>query len=126
MVESSQPSKVRLMRGVDDFIAEIRKRAETVGSQRRDCNRFIREIADDYAFIRLDDISHLRKFLVQMAGAPPVRFGTDGFNPTIVDDHNPARHYTAFVFVGYWLPGILAVAMLWLWEILGYVRYNFR
>lgn len=43
----------------------------------------------------------------------------------LVDDKNPARHYMAFVFLGFWLPTILAVMGLWLWEIAGLVRYGY-
>jgi hypothetical protein len=59
-----------------------------------------------------------------MAGPPPRSFGTAGFAAWLVDDANPARHYTAFVFVGFWLPALLAQAVLYAWEAAGFVRYR--
>lgn len=112
--------------GVTAFIADVNRRIATNLAQQRSTHAFILEISDAYAFIRLQDWRHPRQFLKQMAGPPPVRFGTTGFKQTIVDDQNPARHYTAFVFVGYWLPTLLAVLVLWVWEILGFFRYRFR
>ena len=64
------------------------------------------------------------RFLRQMAGAPPLQFGVEGFRRDLVDDLNPARHYTAFVFTGYWLPRWAALLVLWLWEVAGFVRYR--
>jgi hypothetical protein len=54
-----------------------------------------------------------------------MKLGTEGFRRELVDDHNPARHYMAFVAMGYWLPYFLALAVLYLWEIAGYLRYGF-
>ena len=42
----------------------------------------------------------------------------------VVDDYNPARHYMAFVFVGYWLSTLPAEIVLWCWEIAGFIRYR--
>lgn len=112
--------------GVTAFIADVKARAATNLAQQRSTQAFIQEISDVYAFIRLQDWRYPLKFLKQMAGPPPVRFGTTGFKRAIVDDQNPARHYTAFVFVGYWLPMPLAVLVLWAWEILGFFRYRFH
>lgn len=81
-------------------------------------------LSEDFAYIRPADMGRPWRFLRQMAGAPPVRLGTHGFDPALVDDDNPARHYMAFVFVGYWLPAALALALLWLWEVAGFVRYR--
>ena len=119
--ENSSP-----LNGVDGLISDVRRRAAGLSRDRHQTNQFVLHIAEDYAFIRLQDVTRLRKFLGQMAGAPPIRFGTQGFRPAIVDDSNPARHYTAFVFVGYWLPALPAILTLWIWEIAGYFRYHFR
>ena len=81
-------------------------------------------ISEDYAHIRLQDLWHPLRFFKQMAGKPPVQFGTEGFRKELVDDYAPARHYTAFVFTGFWLSYPLAVAALWGWELLGFVRYG--
>ena len=70
------------------------------------------------------DITRPVRFLRQMEGAPPLTLGTAGFRPDLVDDANPARHYTAFVFVGFWLPYLPAIVVLWFWEVLGFIRYK--
>ena len=112
--------------GIDAFIRAVEKQAAIAIEQNTGTNAFILKIADDYAFIRLSDLHTPLKFLKQLAGAPPIQFGTQGFRPDIVDDKNPARHYIAFVFVGYWLPFVFGWLVLWGWEILGYFRYRFQ
>jgi len=110
--------------GVAAFIADVKARAAKTVAEARHTQEFILEIGDAYAFIRLADWRRPRQFLAQLAGDPPIRFGTKGFRRALVDDQNPARHYTAFVFVGYWLPIPLAFLVLWAWEILGFLRYR--
>lgn len=110
--------------GVAAFLADVKARAARSIAVGQSTTQFILEIGDAYAFIRLQDWRTPLRFLQQMAGAPPTEFGTKGFKRSIVDDENPARHYTAFVFVGYWLPMPLALLVLWAWEILGFVRYR--
>lgn len=110
--------------GVAAFLADVKARAARSIAVGQSTTQFILEIGDAYAFIRLQDWRTPLRFLQQMAGAPPTEFGTKGFKRSIVDDENPARHYTAFVFVGYWLPTPLAFIVLWAWEILGFVRYR--
>lgn len=112
--------------GVVAFMADVKTRAARATAAGRNTRAFMLEIGEAYAFIRLQDWRRPRQFLKQMAGAPPCKFGTSGFKPAIVDDENPARHYTAFVFVGYWLPIPVAHLVLWAWEILGFVRYHGR
>jgi len=112
--------------GISAFITDVKARATRSIEQGRTTRDFILEISDAYAFIRLRDWRRPLQFLQQMAGTPPILFGTEGFKGTIVDDENPARHYTAFIFVGYWLPTPLAFPVLWAWEILGFVRYRWR
>jgi hypothetical protein len=87
---------------------------------------YILRASEDCAYIRLQDMWQPLRFLRQMAGAPPLRFGTSGFSPKHVDDSNPARHYMAFVFVGFWLPPLLGVLVLYAWEIAGFLRYRFQ
>ncbi len=106
--------------GASGFAADVRALAEQTVSVRE----FIRRAGERYAFIQLDDWKSPHRFLRQLSGKPPVRFGTDGFRRALVDDRDPARHYTAFVVVGFWLPRPIAVATLWAWEILGFVRYR--
>ncbi|MCE7983220.1 MAG: hypothetical protein DYG89_18765 [Caldilinea sp. CFX5] len=112
--------------GAAAFIADVKTRTTKSLAEQRSTRAFILEISDAYAFIRLQDWRRPHRFLKQMAGEPPIKFGTTGFKRAIVDDQNPARHYTAFVFVGYWLSAPLAVMVLWAWEILGFFRYRFR
>jgi len=81
-------------------------------------------VGEEFAFIRLRDLWRPWRFLRQMAGAPPIRFGVEGFNPDLVDDANPVRHYVAFVVTGFWLPRPLATWVLYSWELLGFVRYR--
>lgn len=107
-------------KGIDAFIADVSRRA----GQAKSSAEFILAIGTDYAYIRLEDAWHPIRFLSQMSGNPPVQFGTDGFEPTLVDDQAPARHYTAFVFVGFWLPRLLSISILWGWEVLGFFRYG--
>lgn len=114
--------------GVDALIADVSRRAGEATPGWPGTVRFILQISETYAFIRLQDVCNPLRFLRQMEGEPPLRFGTTGFKADLLEegDANPVRHYTAFVFVGFWLPGLLATAVLWLWEILGYLRYRFR
>jgi hypothetical protein len=110
--------------GLADFITTVDEYAHHVPRGPRGTAAFMLRIGDDFAFIRLRDIWRPMRFLRQMAGAPPVRFGTVGFDPALVDDRNPARHYTAFVVAGFWLSAPLALALLLGWEVLGFVRYS--
>ena len=118
--------KANIRGGITAFIDDVQRCAAECGSGRQGANQFIRRISEDYANIQLADIRQLRRFLKQLSGRPPVRFGTEGFKSTLVDDSDPARHYTAFVFVGYWLPWVLSIFVLYGWEILGFVRYGFH
>jgi hypothetical protein len=86
----------------------------------------VRRLGEDFAYIRLQDIWNPLKFLKQMEGQPPIRLGTQGFRPELVDDLNPARHYVAFVVMGFRLPYLLALAVLYAWEVAGYLRYRFQ
>ena len=86
----------------------------------------VRRLAEDFSYIHLEDVRKPYRFLRQMEGAPPIRLGTDGFRRELIDDRNPARHYMAFVAMGYWLPKLLALAVLYAWEVLGFVRYGFK
>ena len=112
--------------GIIAFIDNVQRYADECGPDRDGANQFIQRISEDYANIQLADIGQPLRFLKQLSGKPPVRFGTEGFKPLLVDDDNPARHYTAFVFVGYWLPWVLSIFVLYGWEILGFLRYRFQ
>ena len=106
--------------GALSFAADVRELAQQSASTRQ----FIRRAGERYAFIHFRDWKTPSRFLRQLSGKPPVRFGTNGFRPALVDDRDPARHYTAFVVVGFWLPHPLALLTLWAWEVLGFVRYR--
>lgn len=87
---------------------------------------FVLRIGEDCANIRLQEMWRPWRLLADAARVPPQRFGPTGFDPSLVDDHLPARHYIAFVFVGFWLPPRLAQATLYAWEVAGFVRYGFQ
>lgn len=110
--------------GLNAFVRYLETQAATVEREGQTSRQFIDRISADCAYIRLEDINRPWRFLRQMEGAPPLRFGTDGFDPSLVDDPNPARHYMAFVFLGFWLPRPLALLALYLWEVAGFVRYG--
>lgn len=87
---------------------------------------FILAVCEECAHIRVQDLWRPWRFLVQAATPPPLCFGPSGFAPRLVDDLLPARHYAAFLFVGFWLPRPLAWGMLYAWEIAGFLRYGLR
>ena len=111
--------------GVDGFIAAVSRLAVQVEPGPGSDRRFILQAGEAFAFIRLQDVGHPLRFLKQMAGKPPMQFGPDGFRSDLVDDKNPARHYMAFVFLGFWFPKWLATVGLWLWEVAGSVCYGY-
>ena len=93
---------------------------------RNGTRRFVLAFGEQMAYIRVQDAWNPWHFLRQMEGNPPTAWGTSGFKAGLMDDRNPARHYAAFVFVGFWLPGWIAALLLWLWELAGYLRYGLR
>ena len=110
--------------GYPAFLADLTARVEVAQRQGMSSRAFILASAERYSYIRLADLWRPLRFLRQLSGKPPQCFGVRGFRHALVDDQEPARHYTAFVFVGYWLPTLLALPVLWLWELLGLVRYG--
>lgn len=111
--------------GCTAFLADVRTRVKEATANEMETKNFVLQSARRYSNIDVNDaIRRPKQFLVQISGSPPVCFGTPGFVEKIVDDQEPARHYTAFVFVGYWLPKILAIPVLWAWEFLGMIRYG--
>jgi hypothetical protein len=113
------------LRGVQALIAQTSRMAAQYPLSSWGTLRFVLAFAERFAFIRLQDLWHPIRFLKQMEGAPPIKLGMDGFKQSLLDDVNPARHYAAFVFVGYWLPNFLGILVLWLWEVAGAVRYGY-
>ncbi|MEM7530585.1 MAG: hypothetical protein AAF639_00290 [Chloroflexota bacterium] len=116
--------------GVDAFVAHVRQRADVLYQDtehhpnRQVTRQFILDMARDYANIKLNDLKTPIKFYKQISESPPIRFGLQGFRADILDDYNPARHYTAFVFAGYFMPTPLALLSLYAWEALGFIRYR--
>jgi len=109
--------------GFDEFLAYLQTMAAQAPAGWAGSVWFLLRIGEDCAGIYTQDSMNPPRFLRQMSGAPPRQFGTDGFSPDVVDDANPARHYIAFVFVGFWLPTPLALMTLYAWELAGFVRY---
>lgn len=110
--------------GIDTFIEYVGRVAGRAPAGWNGTAWFVLQIGEDCANIRTADFWNPLTFWRQMASAPPLRFGTDGFDPRLVDDANPARHYTAFVFVGFWLPQLPGLMLLVMWEIAGFFRYG--
>jgi hypothetical protein len=111
------------MSGLAGLIAATRR---YIDEDHGESGKVVQRLAEDFSYIRLQDMVKPYQFLRQMEGNPPIQLGTKGFRRELVDDHNPARHYMAFVAMGYWLPYLLAIVVLYLWEIAGYVRYGFQ
>lgn len=110
--------------GLDHFLAYLQRMAAQAPTGWPGHLWFLLRISEDCAGIFTADVVRPLHFLRQMADAPPLRFDASGFSPAIVDDQNPARHYIAFVFVGFWLPTFLAIAVLYAWEVAGFIRYR--
>jgi hypothetical protein len=119
------PNRPQPPQGVHELIAQTSEIAAQHPLSSWGTLRFLLVFAERFAFIRLQDLWHPVRFLSQMEGAPPIKLGMDGFKHSLLDDTNPARHYAAFVFVGYWLPNFLGLLVLWLWELAGAVRYGY-
>lgn len=110
--------------GLDDFLETLNLFASETPPGEGASTRFVARLGEECAYIRFSDIWRPWRFLRQMEGNPPLRFDVSGFNPALVDDANPVRHYVAFVVVGFWLPWLLALGVLYLWEVAGFVRYR--
>lgn len=110
--------------GLDAFIRGVSELAWLTYLGEVDGYRFVPELGDRYAYIRLRDVRRPVRFLRQMAGTPPIQLGNTGFRADILDDYNPARHYVALLFVGYYAPTWLAMLFLYAWEFAGFIRYG--
>ncbi len=114
----NQPAALEGLPGLIDAVQRYSAEANY------DSRAVVWRLGEDFAYICRQDVKHPLRFLRQMSGNPPIRLGNRGFRKDLVDDANPARHYIAFVVVGFWLPRPLADGVLWLWEIAGFVRYS--
>lgn len=124
MTQKQASEKQAEERGFQGFLQDVRHQVAHTVAEQQSTRDFILTIGERYSYIRMEDLKHPVRFLKQLSGQPPVCFGAKGFRRELVDDREPARHYTAFVFVGYWLPTLLAIPVLWAWELLGFVRYR--
>ena len=120
---SVQPSPLPLA-GFDAFVSYVSDQAAQAPSGWAGAAWFVLQVGQECAGIRLQDLGQPTRFLRQLAAASRLQFGVAGFAPALVDDENPARHYIAFVFVGFWLPPSLALAVLYAWEVAGFIRYR--
>jgi len=111
--------------GFDAFCAYLQEKAAQAPTGWPGTVWFVLSIGEECAglFTQYIFVDPLR-FLRLAADAPPLQFGTEGFASSVLDDFNPARHYVAFVLVGFWLPRLLAIGFLYLWEIAGFIRYR--
>jgi hypothetical protein len=110
--------------GVEGLIAAAGRLIVETAAAGKGTGVVVRRLGEDFAYIFVSDLWRPLRFLRQMAGSPPVRLGTEGFRRDLIDDDNPARHYIAFLVVGYWLPRLAAIGVLWLWEVAGFMRYR--
>lgn len=111
---------------IDLFIARVSQLAASSPLDYIGAISFIFRLGEEFANIRIQDLyRHPLRFLLQLNQAPPNAIKASGFAPQLVEGprDNIARHYSAFVFVGFWLPMPLAVALLWTWETLSFFRY---
>lgn len=113
-------------RGLAAFAEYVAARAAQAPPEWSGAVWFVLRVGEDCANIRLQELWRPWRFLAAAARIPPQRFGPAGFDHRLVDDHLPVRHYVAFVFVGFWLPPLLAQATLYAWEVAGFVRYGFQ
>ena len=118
------PTMPEMTSGHERFLAYLQRMASQAPPGWPGSVWFMLRIGEDCAGICTHDVTRPYRFLRQMAVAPPMQFGATGFSPAFTDDGNPARHYIAFVFVGFWLPAPLAIAVLYAWEMAGFVRYG--
>lgn len=109
---------------VGEFIRQTSRMAAGYSLDPKGTRSFIIAFCEHFAFIRLQDVWNPIRFLRQMEGKPPVRLGIEGFKASLLDDDDPARHYAAFIFIGYWVPNPLALLLLWAWEGAGALRYG--
>ena len=77
---------------------------------------FVLELARQCANVDFGELRRPWRFWSMLRQEPPVCFGPRGFRPDLVDDFHPARHYSAFLLIGFFFPQPLAVAFSRLWE----------
>ncbi len=92
--------------GINGFIQSTSALASQFPLTPEGTRRFVLAFGEEMAYIRVQDAWNPWRFLRQMEGNPPTRWGTQDFKR--------------------WLPGWMALLVLWLWEFAGYVRYGFK
>ena len=113
-----------MTQSIERYLTYLEQQAAGAPATPAGARRFINQIAADCANVHAGDLRRPLRFLRQAASLPALRFGTSGFRTDLVDDENPARHYTAFVWIGFWFPYPLAWLIVWLWEMAGFFRYR--
>ena len=103
-------------RGCHGFIEYVENLIERAAEEQRRPAWIMGTLARECANVDLRRLRRPLRFWHSLRELPPVRFGRDGFRRALVDDYHPARHYCAFLALGFFLPAWLAVPFARLWE----------
>ena len=106
----------RLTEGCPAFAGYAETLAAQAAHEGRRTRWFMLELARQCGNVDLSRLGHPIRFWRSLRELPPKRFGNIGFRAELVDDFHPARHYVAFLMIGFFLPYPLALAFGWLWE----------
>lgn len=123
-------NKVQLLatynaRGAAGLIERVEVYARLSSQHSKSSDWFIDTLSRQFAGLDPADWWRPWRWLHAMGSArPPEDVGAAGFRPEFVDDDRPARHYIAFVMIGYYLPYFLGWIIMYGWEILGRIRYG--
>jgi len=98
------------------FVAYVAEQAERAAGERRGARWLALTLAHQCANVDFHLLRRPLHFWRALRQEPPVCFGPRGFRGSLADDFHPARHYSAFLMIGYFLPYALAAAFAWLWE----------
>jgi hypothetical protein len=123
----NEPTPIAQQPGFADFLTGVSELVTNKPPDFPGTASLILRLAERYANVRVQDLpQHPLRFALQANRTPPINLGPAGFRADLVEStvDNVARHYTAFLFVGFWMPAALATLVLWSWEILGFLRYG--
>ncbi|MSP13068.1 MAG: hypothetical protein EXR62_08925 [Chloroflexi bacterium] len=113
------------VKGATGFVARVQYYAGLSSQHTRSSHWFIDTLACQFAGLDLADWWRPWRWFRAMGSAkPPEDMGPAGFRVDLVDDNRPARHYVAFLMIGYYLTYPLGWLVMYGWEILGWVRYG--
>lgn len=110
------PPAVEAADSCQRFAAYAGALAGQTAAQKRGATWFVLELARQAANVDFGELRRPWRFWRRLRQEPPVCFGPRGFRPALTDDFHPARHYSAFLLVGFFLPNPLGAAFAWLWE----------